>query len=94
MGLALILGHSSLSLGGKIMGQKPGDPAAPATPAAPANPADPAAPPVEADKLQEPTQTVEELAFYAPNYKCLTILAIILFLPLGLLALFFSHQVK
>ncbi|XP_045041319.1 transmembrane protein PMIS2 [Desmodus rotundus] len=74
------------------MGQKPGDPAAPATPAAPANPADPAAPPVEADKLQEPTQTVEELAFYAPNYKCLTILAIILFLPLGLLALFFSHQ--
>ncbi|XP_045702608.1 transmembrane protein PMIS2 [Phyllostomus hastatus] len=68
------------------MVQKPGDPAAPAAPA------DPAAPPVEAEKPEEPTQTVAELAFYAPNYKCLTLLAIILFLPLGLLAVYFSHK--
>ncbi|KAM5297469.1 transmembrane protein PMIS2 [Glossophaga mutica] len=80
------------------MVQKPGDPADPAAPAAPANPANaatpaaPAAPPGEGEKLEVPTQTIEELAFYAPDYKCLTVLAIILFLPLGLLALYFSHQ--
>lgn len=44
---------------------------------------------------QKPTeQTPEELAFYAPDHKCLTILAIILFLPLGLPAAFFSYKVK
>ncbi|KAM5207549.1 LOW QUALITY PROTEIN: transmembrane protein PMIS2 [Hipposideros larvatus] len=39
-------------------------------------------------------QTPEELAFYAPNHKCLTILAIILFLPLGLPAAFFSYKTQ
>ncbi|XP_053523571.1 transmembrane protein PMIS2 [Artibeus jamaicensis] len=89
------------------MVQKPGDPAdpaalddpttpatsaAPTAPKDPAAPAAPAAPPVEAKEPEEPTQTTEELAFYAPNYIYLTILGIILFLPLGLLALYFSHQ--
>uniref|UniRef100_A0A2K5KNE8 PMIS2 transmembrane protein n=1 Tax=Cercocebus atys TaxID=9531 RepID=A0A2K5KNE8_CERAT len=41
---------------------------------------------------QEPTQTAEELAFYAPNYLCLTIFAVLLFPPFGLPALYFSYQ--
>ncbi|XP_045428322.1 transmembrane protein PMIS2 [Pipistrellus kuhlii] len=40
----------------------------------------------------KPTQTAEEVAFYAPNYICLTILAIICFFPLGCLAMYFSHK--
>ncbi|XP_032105433.1 transmembrane protein PMIS2-like [Sapajus apella] len=73
----------------------PGDPAAAGAPAAPGAPADPGAPgaPAEApQEPQEPTQTPEELAFYAPNHICLTIFAIFLFPPLGLAALYFSHQ--
>lgn len=46
------------------------------------------------EKPPEETQTPEELAFYAPNYLCLTILAVILFPPLGLIAIFFSYKVK
>ncbi|VFV40606.1 riken cdna 4930479m11 gene [Lynx pardinus] len=44
------------------------------------------------EKPPEKTQTPEELAFYAPNYLCLTILAVILFPPLGLIAIFFSYK--
>ncbi|XP_045297199.1 transmembrane protein PMIS2 [Leopardus geoffroyi] len=44
------------------------------------------------EKPPEETQTPEELAFYAPNYLCLTILAVILFPPLGLIAIFFSYK--
>uniref|UniRef100_A0A8C0L2L7 PMIS2 transmembrane protein n=1 Tax=Canis lupus dingo TaxID=286419 RepID=A0A8C0L2L7_CANLU len=43
-------------------------------------------------KPPEITQTPEELAFYAPNYIYLTILAVITFPPLGLLAVFFSYK--
>ncbi|XP_070255020.1 transmembrane protein PMIS2 [Myotis yumanensis] len=46
----------------------------------------------EDQKLPEPTQTAEELAFYAPNYICLTVLATICFFPLGLPAIYFSHK--
>ncbi|ELK29279.1 Dual specificity protein phosphatase 7 [Myotis davidii] len=49
-------------------------------------------PPGEDQKLPEPTQTTEELEFYAPNYICLTILAIICFFPLGCLALYYSRK--
>lgn len=42
----------------------------------------------------ESTQTPEEIAFYAPSYITLTILALICFLPLGLLAVIFSYKVK
>uniref|UniRef100_A0A8C4PFJ9 PMIS2 transmembrane protein n=1 Tax=Equus asinus asinus TaxID=83772 RepID=A0A8C4PFJ9_EQUAS len=41
---------------------------------------------------QEPKQTEEELAFYAPSYVCMTVLAVILFPPLGLPAIFFSYK--
>lgn len=51
-------------------------------------------PPGEDQKLPEPTQTAEELEFYAPNYLCLTILAIICFFPLGCVALYYSQKVK
>ncbi|XP_029335598.1 transmembrane protein PMIS2 [Mus caroli] len=37
-------------------------------------------------------QTPDELKFYARNYTLLAVLALILFLPFGLLALYFSHQ--
>uniref|UniRef100_A0A452V2Y1 PMIS2 transmembrane protein n=1 Tax=Ursus maritimus TaxID=29073 RepID=A0A452V2Y1_URSMA len=37
------------------------------------------------EKPPQETQTPEELAFYAPNYLCLTILAAIIFPPLGLI---------
>nr|KAF6286244.1 PMIS2 transmembrane protein [Myotis myotis] len=49
-------------------------------------------PPGEDQKLPEPTQTTEELEFYAPNYIFLTILATICFFPLGCLAIYFSHK--
>ncbi|XP_059521415.1 transmembrane protein PMIS2 [Myotis daubentonii] len=76
-------------------------PAAPDSPAAEAPAAGapaagaPAAahvPPGEDQKLPEPTQTAEELEFYAPNYICLTILATICFFPLGCLAIYFSRK--
>lgn len=51
-------------------------------------------PPGEDQKLPEPTQTAEELEFYAPNYIWLTILATICFFPLGCLAIYFSYKVK
>ncbi|XP_027286871.1 transmembrane protein PMIS2-like [Cricetulus griseus] len=37
-------------------------------------------------------QTAEELGFYAPKHKVMTILALLLFPPFGLLALYFSFQ--
>ncbi|KAJ1073592.1 hypothetical protein K5549_021090, partial [Capra hircus] len=40
------------------------------------------------------TQTREELLFYAPDYLCLTIAAVILFPPLGIPALVFSGKTK
>ena len=95
-----------LSLGGKIMTPKQAPdagapPAAGAPPVAEAPPAAGAppvaeAPPAAEDSKKPPeiTQTPEELAFYAPNYIYLTILAVITFPPLGLLAVFFSYKVK
>ncbi|XP_058530104.1 transmembrane protein PMIS2, partial [Ochotona princeps] len=41
---------------------------------------------------EEEKQTPEELAFYAPNYLCLVILAIILFFPLGVAACYFCKK--
>ncbi|KAM8963284.1 transmembrane protein PMIS2 [Lycaon pictus] len=74
-------------------------PAAGAPPVAEAPPAAGAppvaeAPPAAEDSKKPPeiTQTPEELAFYAPNYIYLTILAVITFPPLGLLAVFFSYK--
>uniref|UniRef100_A0A2K6LZG0 PMIS2 transmembrane protein n=1 Tax=Rhinopithecus bieti TaxID=61621 RepID=A0A2K6LZG0_RHIBE len=52
----------------------------------------PGAPAEVPKEPQEPTQTPEELAFYAPNYLCLTIFAVLLFPPFGLAALYFSYQ--
>ncbi|XP_076989740.1 transmembrane protein PMIS2 [Tamandua tetradactyla] len=68
-------------------------PAAPPAPA-PGTPAPTAegAPPQEAKKSDEPTQTPEELAFYAPSYLVLTLIAVILFFPLGLIAVYFSYK--
>uniref|UniRef100_A0A673VK35 PMIS2 transmembrane protein n=1 Tax=Suricata suricatta TaxID=37032 RepID=A0A673VK35_SURSU len=63
----------------------------------PAKDAPPAGAPPAADAPQKPLeerQTPEELAFYAPNYMCLTILAVIVFPPLGLIAIFFSHKTQ
>lgn len=39
-------------------------------------------------------QTADELKFYARNYVGLAVLALLLFLPFGVLALSFSYQVK
>lgn len=39
-------------------------------------------------------QTPDELKFYARNYVMLALLAMILFLPFGILAIYFSIQVK
>lgn len=39
-------------------------------------------------------QTDDELKFYARNYFCLTIIGMVFFLPFGLMALYFSRQVK
>nr|KAF6407744.1 PMIS2 transmembrane protein [Molossus molossus] len=52
-----------------------------------AAPATTTAPPAD-----ESTQTPEEIAFYAPSYITLTILALICFFPLGLLAAIFSYK--
>ncbi|XP_055096031.1 transmembrane protein PMIS2 isoform X3 [Symphalangus syndactylus] len=69
-----------------------GDPGASAAPGAPLTTGGPGAPAEVPKEPQEPTQTPEELAFYAPNYLCLTIFAILLFPPFGLAALYFSYQ--
>ncbi|XP_060254480.1 transmembrane protein PMIS2 [Ovis aries] len=71
----------------------PAPPAAPGAPEAPEASGAPGAPGAEA---QPPpgTQTREELLFYAPDYQCLTIAAIILFPPLGIPALVFSGKVN
>ncbi|XDA83277.1 hypothetical protein R6Z07F_013170 [Ovis aries] len=71
----------------------PAPPAAPGAPEAPEASGAPGAPGAEA---QPPpgTQTREELLFYAPDYQCLTIAAIILFPPLGIPALVFSGKTK
>ncbi|XP_029388053.1 transmembrane protein PMIS2-like [Mus pahari] len=37
-------------------------------------------------------QTPDELKFYARNHAMLAVVALILFLPFGALALYFSHQ--
>uniref|UniRef100_A0A8C6FFW2 PMIS2 transmembrane protein n=1 Tax=Moschus moschiferus TaxID=68415 RepID=A0A8C6FFW2_MOSMO len=50
--------------------------------------------PYAGTKPPEITQTTEELLFYAPDYLCLTIVAIILFPPLGIPALLFSRKTK
>ncbi|XP_044788174.1 transmembrane protein PMIS2 [Bubalus bubalis] len=60
----------------------PGEP-----PAAPGQPGAEAQPPVI-------TQTREELLFYAPDYLCLTIVAVILFPPLGIPALIFCVKTR
>ncbi|DAA19794.1 TPA: hypothetical protein BOS_17344 [Bos taurus] len=66
----------------------PADAGAP--PPAPGQP--PAAPGEPGAEAQPPviTQTKEELLFYAPDYLCLTLVAVILFPPLGITALVFS----
>ncbi|XP_058281365.1 transmembrane protein PMIS2 isoform X1 [Hylobates moloch] len=69
-----------------------GDPGASAALGAPLTTGGPGAPAEVPKEPQEPTQTPEELAFYAPNYLCLTIFAILLFPPFGLAALYFSYQ--
>ncbi|KAB0347835.1 hypothetical protein FD754_012692 [Muntiacus muntjak] len=61
----------------------PGEP--PGAPGAPPGAPDAAAPEVK--------QTKEELLFYAPEYTCLTVVALILFPPLGIPALVFSGKV-
>ena len=70
----------------------PADAGAP--PPAPGQP--PAAPGEPGAEAQPPviTQTKEELLFYAPDYLCLTIVAVILFPPLGITALVFSVKVN
>ncbi|XP_062031981.1 transmembrane protein PMIS2 [Lepus europaeus] len=45
-----------------------------------------------ADDKKQSNQTKEELAFYAPNYLCMAIFAVLLFFPLGLAACYFSHK--
>ncbi|XP_062966009.1 transmembrane protein PMIS2 [Cynocephalus volans] len=73
----------------------PGDAPAPAAgdePAAGAPGAPPGTPSAPGAPTEEPTQTPEELAFYAPNYGCLVIFAVILFPPLGLAAVYFSTK--
>ena len=62
-------------------------PASGEPPAAPGQPGAEAQPPVI-------TQTREELLFYAPDYLCLTIVAVILFPPLGIPALIFCVKVN
>ncbi|KAI2590403.1 transmembrane protein PMIS2 isoform 2 [Homo sapiens] len=69
-----------------------GDPGASAAPGSPTTTGGPGAPAEVPQEPQEPTQTPEELAFYAPNYLCLTIFAILLFPPFGLAALYFSYE--
>nr|XP_054321500.1 transmembrane protein PMIS2 isoform X1 [Pongo pygmaeus] len=69
------------------------DPDASAAPGSPTTTGGPGAPAEVPKEPQQPTQTPEELAFYAPNHLCLTIFGILLFPPLGLAALYFSHQV-
>uniref|UniRef100_A0A8C3VV80 PMIS2 transmembrane protein n=1 Tax=Catagonus wagneri TaxID=51154 RepID=A0A8C3VV80_9CETA len=39
-----------------------------------------------------PEQTPEEMSFYAPNYLCLSIVALIIFPPLGIPAIIFSRK--
>ncbi|XP_054321502.1 transmembrane protein PMIS2 isoform X2 [Pongo pygmaeus] len=68
------------------------DPDASAAPGSPTTTGGPGAPAEVPKEPQQPTQTPEELAFYAPNHLCLTIFGILLFPPLGLAALYFSHQ--
>ncbi|XP_047565622.1 transmembrane protein PMIS2 [Lutra lutra] len=71
--------------------QAPADAEAPADAGAP--PAAGAQPATDTpEKPPKEPQTPEELAFYAPNYLCLTILAILLFPPLGLIAVFFTYK--
>ncbi|ELK05781.1 hypothetical protein PAL_GLEAN10000942 [Pteropus alecto] len=67
-------------------------PAAADDPAAPAAENDPATPATEAKEPEDPIQTPEELAFHAPTYLFLTILAVIMFPPLGLPAAFFCYK--
>uniref|UniRef100_A0A8C6GJZ8 PMIS2 transmembrane protein n=1 Tax=Mus spicilegus TaxID=10103 RepID=A0A8C6GJZ8_MUSSI len=47
--------------------------------------------PPERKPLDRP-QTPDELKFYARNYALLALLALILFLPFGILAIYFSNQ--
>ncbi|XP_066206311.1 transmembrane protein PMIS2 [Saccopteryx leptura] len=72
--------------------QDPGAPAAPDAPDALDAPPTTKTPPEVIEFWQETKQTPEELAFYAPEYLCLTILAVILFFPLGLVAAYFSYK--
>ncbi|EHB13991.1 hypothetical protein GW7_18364, partial [Heterocephalus glaber] len=44
------------------------------------------------DPDRSPKQTPEELAFYAPNYLCLTLLAIVFCPPLGLISVYFCYK--
>ncbi|KAM8774767.1 transmembrane protein PMIS2 [Rhynchonycteris naso] len=72
--------------------QDPDAPAAPADSDAPDAPPTTKTSPEVIEVRQETTQTPEELAFYAPDYFFLTILAVILFFPLGLIAAYFSYK--
>ncbi|XP_013377839.1 PREDICTED: putative bifunctional UDP-N-acetylglucosamine transferase and deubiquitinase ALG13 isoform X2 [Chinchilla lanigera] len=80
--------------GAKAAGPKPEGPTpeGPSAPPAPEAAPPPDAPPAPPAPEQTPTQTQEELDFYAPSYVCLTFTAIILFPPLGMLGLYFSRQ--
>lgn len=71
-----------------------GTTAAEGNPAAPAAEKDPAAATTESKEPEDPIQTPEELAFHAPIYLGLTILAVIIFPPLGAPAAFFCYKVK
>lgn len=73
--------------------QQPHQPQAPHQPAPGAPPAPGASP--EAPKGDaKPIQTPEELTFHATNDLYLTVMAVLFFPPLGLLAVFFCHKVK
>nr|KAF6411341.1 PMIS2 transmembrane protein [Rousettus aegyptiacus] len=69
-----------------------GTTAAEGNPAAPAAEKDPAAATTESKEQEDPIQTPEELAFHAPIYLGLTILAVIIFPPLGAPAAFFCYK--
>ncbi|XP_073081694.1 transmembrane protein PMIS2 [Manis javanica] len=71
--------------------QQPHQPQAPHQPAPGAPPAPGASP--EAPKGDaKPIQTPEELTFHATNDLYLTVMAVLFFPPLGLLAVFFCHK--
>nr|XP_045368886.1 transmembrane protein PMIS2 [Camelus bactrianus] len=74
--------------------EAPPAPDAPPAPGAPPASGAPPAPEVPPSAAQEPTQSPEELAFYAPDYFYMTIVAALLFPPLGIPAILFSRKTE